>query len=147
MKSENRKGTRRNPIRVLVNCLPPGTPVKRNGHASKGWEMWARNIGDDGVGLQWSRDWAAARCIHCQGTLKRRRKDRSEGCECASPSEKLKKGQTVRLDGLIYTDKGSKPMEGRIQWVRPAKNGRTCEFGVHILSPNHRSFFHTLTAV
>ena len=119
MKSESRKGTRRNPIRVLVNCLPPGTPSRRNGHASKGWEMWARNIGDDGVGLQWSRQWAAARCAHCLGVLSSRKSSR-DVCECKPPQEKLKKGQKVRLDGLVYTEKGSKSMQGRIQWVRPA---------------------------
>ena len=146
MKEKNRRETRRNSIRVLVNCLPPGTPSRHNGHMSKGWEMWARNIGDDGVGLQWTREWAAARCAHCQGTLSSRKSSR-DVCEGNPPNEKLKKGQKVRLDGLIYTEKGSKSMQGRIQWVRPSKNGRTCEFGVHILTPNHRSFFHTLTAI
>ena len=58
MKKSDRRTARRFPIRVLVNCLPPGTPRKRNGHAAHGWEMWAQDLGDDGVGLMWSRDWA-----------------------------------------------------------------------------------------
>jgi hypothetical protein len=148
MKDKDRRVARRSPIRVLVNCLPPGTPSRRNGHPSKGWEMWAQDIADDGVGLQWSSTWATARCAHCQGMLSggSRRIVRDDVCECNPPNEKLKKGQKVRLDGLIYTEKGSKSMQGRIQWVRPAKNGRTCEFGVHITSPNHRRFFKALEA-
>ena len=58
MKKSDRRTARRFPIRVLVNCLPPGTPRKRNGHAAHGWEMWAQDLGDDGVGLQWSSAWA-----------------------------------------------------------------------------------------
>ena len=41
MKSDRRQ-VKRFPIRVLVNCLPPQVPRKRNGHSGHGWEMWAR---------------------------------------------------------------------------------------------------------
>ncbi len=143
MKEKERRVAHRSSIRVLVNCLPPGIPRRRNGHETRGWEMWARDIADDGVGLQWSSQWASARCAHCLGTLSGRH-DNREICECIPPNEKLKKGQMVKLDGLVYTEKGSKPMQGRIQWVRPSKSGKTYEFGVHITSPNHRNFFKAL---
>ena len=38
-------------------------------------------------------------------------------------------------------------MQGVIQWVRPSKDGKTCDFGVSIISPDHRSFFRALKAV
>jgi hypothetical protein len=58
----------------------------------------------------------------------------------------LKKGTAVILDGLVYDDKGAKPMRGLIQWARASKDGRTYEFGVRIISPDHRSYFRALAA-
>lgn len=144
MKSKDRREARRVPIRVLVKCLPPGLPKKRNGHATRGWEMWARNIADDGVGLQWSKEWAVQRCPQCSIGLSLFRKEKNALCLCTPPHNALKKGQNIELDGLIYTEKGSKPMRGRIRWVRPGKKGNTFEIGVHITSPDHRSFFRAL---
>ena len=62
MTSKEHRTSKRSSIKVLVKCLPPGTPVKRNGHVAKGWEMLARDINHDGVGLRWSRRWAEANC-------------------------------------------------------------------------------------
>ncbi|HVO33389.1 MAG TPA: hypothetical protein VMU17_05685 [Elusimicrobiota bacterium] len=146
MNDKDRRDAKRFAIRVLVNCLPPGKPVRRNGHETKGWEMWAKDIADDGVGLEWSRDWALGRCPSCSAPYTGRKADPRAACQCQSPGEVLKKGQQVQLDGLIYTDQGSRPMNGRIQWVRPGRNGKTYEVGVHITSPNHRSFFKALEA-
>ncbi len=144
---KERRVAKRFPIRVLVNCLPPGTPAKRNGHESRGWEMWAKDMADDGVGLQWSRDWATGRCTVCNGAVTGRRAEPRNNCQCQPPGDVLKKGQEVQLDGLIYTDQGSCPMTGRIQWIRPSRSGRTYEVGVFITSPeDHRSFFKALEA-
>jgi hypothetical protein len=144
MTKQDRRGARRFPIRVLVKCLPPGVPRQRNGHSTRGWEMWAQDIADDGVGLQWSKAWAVQRCPSCSIGLALFRKESRRICLCQPPEGSLKKGQKVELDGLIYTEKGSKPMKGRIQWVRPSKKGDTFKIGVHIMSPNHRSFFRAL---
>ena len=140
--SERRQG-KRHSIRVLVNCLPPGTTAKRNGHVVRGWEMWARDLADDGVGLLWNRDWASARCPECFGPIAGKAKPRA-ACECKPPDGILKAGQEVLLDGLVYNDQGSEPMVGRIQWVRPSKSGKTFEAGVHITTPNHRDYFKAL---
>lgn len=143
MKEKERRDVRRVPIKVLVQCLPPGIPAQRNGHPAKGWEMWANNIADDGVGLHWSRQWAVFRCPHClkgKSNLSRGR----EMCLCTPPENFLKKGQEVQLDGLIYTEKGSKPMKGQIRWIRPGRKGNTLDVGVFVTSRDHRSYFRTL---
>ena len=143
MNNKDRRESRRFPIRVLVQCLPPGSSGRRNGNGAMGWEMWARDIADDGVGLVWSRRWAVQRCPHCSEILFPRKKDR-QICLCSSPGAALKPGGQVKLDGLIYSDRGSVPVKGRIQWVRPGKRGATLEVGVRVTSPNHRTFFKAL---
>jgi len=143
MKNSERRRAKRFPIRVLVNCLPPGTPRKRNGHAAHGWEMWAQDLGDDGVGLQWSRDWAN-RSYKFDLRLPDEHPARPNLSE--PPRALLKKGREVVLEGLVYNDKGAKAMRGRIQWARAGKNGRTYEFGVKITSPDRRSYFRALAA-
>ena len=60
------------------------------------------------------------------------------------PSSCLKKGCQILLDGLVYNDRGAKPMKGRIQWAKPGKKGQTCEFGVLITTPDRRSYFRAL---
>ena len=146
MTSKNRRETNRSPIKVLVRCLPPGTPVRRNGHLTKGWEMWAFNIADDGVGLRWSRDWSTLNCPHCV-------KDAGElvpqrgVCLCTPPDKTLKKNQTVTLDELVYTEKGSVPMKAKIRWIRPHQRGKFCDVGVHVTARNHRSLFRVLEDV
>ncbi len=143
--SQERRDTKRVPIRVLVNCLPAKTPRTRNGHETHGWEMWAKDLGDDGVGLEWSLKWSAGRCPHCIESAKFKARERShEVCQCVSPAETLKEGEEILLDGLVYDDNGAQPMTGKIQWVRPDKKGRTVEFGIYVTSPNHRSYFKTL---
>ena len=144
MNQSDQRNAKRSPIRVLVRCLPPGikTP-RRNGHETPGWEMWARNIADDGVGLRWSRQWAERRYLPDFKAMDQRPR-RNTAIE--SPSSYLKKGQEICLDGLVYSEKGSQPMHGRIQWIRAAKKGTTVDFGIHITTPNHRSFFKALEA-
>ncbi|MFA5976512.1 MAG: hypothetical protein WC859_10175 [Elusimicrobiota bacterium] len=137
---QERREARRFPIRVLVRCLPPGTPLKRNGHDVHGWEMWAKDLAADGVGLQWSRRWAFQRCPRCSAGLFPQKK-KQEICLCRSPGQ-LRKGQIVQLDGLVYNEKGSKPMKGRIQWIRPGKT--VYEVGIAITTPHHRSYFRAL---
>ena len=98
MKKSDRRTVSRFPIRVLVNCLPSGTPRKRNGHAAHGWEMWAQDLGDDGVGLQWSRDWANRNYAPDFRDLDERPTRRTE----ADPPRKLlKKGCEIVLQGLV----------------------------------------------
>jgi hypothetical protein len=143
MKESDRRAAKRFPIKVLVNCLPPGMPRKRNGHASQGWEMWAQDLGDDGVRLQWSLEWASRRYIPDFRAMDERPKRRSL---IDPPSPLLKKGSMVVLEGLVYNDKGAKPMKGRIQWAKASKNGRSYEFGVSITSPDRRSYFRALAA-
>ena len=143
MKDSDRRKVSRFPIKVLVNCLPPGMPKKRNGHASHGWEMWAEDLGDDGVGLQWSRDWAKSRYIPDLRAMDERPARKSP---MDPPRALTKKGLEVVLEGLVYNDKGTKTMRGRIQWAKVAKDGRTFEFGVKITSPDRRSYFRALAA-
>ena len=144
MKSSDRRRVKRFPIRVLVNCLPPGTPRKRNGHASQGWEMWARDLGDNGVRLQWSQAWAMRAYIPDFKAMDERPAPRRAGVQ--PPSSFLKKGSQVLLEDLVYGDKGPKSLKGRIQWVKPGKKGQTCEFGVLITTPDRRSYFRALAA-
>ncbi len=143
MKSE-RRIVKRFPIRVLVNCLPPEIPRKRNGHAGHGWEMWARDLGDNGVRLQWSQAWAARDYAPDFRMMDERPAPRKVTVQ--PPSAFLKKGSVVLLDGLVYDERGAKPMRGRVQWVKPGKKGRTCEFGVLITTPDRRSYFRALAA-
>jgi len=139
--THEQRQSKRSSIRVLVHCLPPGVPPKRNGHEMPGWEMWARDIADDGVGLRWSRQWAQRNYVPDFLAMDQRPR-RNPASE--SPSLHLKKGQTIYLDGLVYSEKGSEPMKGRIRWVRATKRGDTVDFGIHITSPNHRAFFKAL---
>src|SRR5579871_2177168 len=126
MKKSDRRRAKRFPIRVLVNCLPPGTARKRNGHAAHGWEMWARDLGDDGVRLQWSQAWAAREYVPDFRVMDERPVPRRVTIQ--PPSSFLKKGSVVLLEDLVYGDRGSKAMKGRIQWVKSGKKGQTCEF-------------------
>jgi hypothetical protein len=144
MKNSDRRTTKRFPIRVLVNCLPPGTPRKRNGHTAHGWEMWAEDLGDDGVGLRWSRDWANRNYAPDFRQMDERWSARRDTAD--PPRALLKKGRQVVLEGLVYNEKGAKPMRGRIQWAKAAKDGRIYEFGVRITSPDRRSYFRALAA-
>jgi len=148
-KDKERRDTRRVPIRVLVNCLPSTVQPKRNGHTPLGWEMWAKNLADDGVGLKWSLAWSAARCPHClkqaaEPTKEPRVPPKEQVYPCVSPAESLKEGEEILLDGLVYDDAGSQPMRGRIQWVRQDKQGRTAEFGIYFTPPEHRDYFLAL---
>ena len=143
MKNRERRTMKRIPIRVLVNCLPPGVPRKRNGHASRGWEMWAQDLGDDGVGLQWSRDWAGRNYIPDMRALDERP---GRPTPIDPPRALLKKGSALIMDGLVYNEKGPKPMRGLVQWARASKDGRTYEFGVRVTSPDRRSYFRALAA-
>ncbi len=143
MKSE-RRVTKRFPIKVLVNCLPPGTPRSRNGHDNHGWEMWARDLGDNGVRLEWSQAWSSRDYSPDFKMMDERASLRKISVQ--PPSAVLKKGSVVLLDGLVYDDEGTKPMRGKIQWVRPGKKGQTCEFGVLVTTPDRRSYFRALAA-
>jgi hypothetical protein len=144
MKNSDRRRAKRFPIRVLVNCLPPGTPHKRNGHVVHGWEMWARDLGDDGVRLRWSQAWASREYIPDFRDMDERPVPRRATIQ--PPSSFLKKGSEVLLEDLVYGDRGSKPLKGRIQWVKAGKKGQTCEFGVLITTPDRRSYFRALAA-
>jgi hypothetical protein len=145
--TKERRITKRYPIRVLVNCLPGDTPIKRNGHANRGWEMWARDLADDGVGLKWSMAWSVGRCPHClEGAAGRGKEKGREICQSISPADKLKQGQDIQLDGLVYDDDGSQPMRGTIRWVRSDKKGKSVEFGVYVTTPEHRDYFKALEA-
>jgi hypothetical protein len=144
MKSSERRVVKRFPIRVLVNCLPPGTARKRNGHAAHGWEMWAKDLGDNGVRLQWSQAWANRQYVPDLRSMDERPAPRKPVIQ--PPASFLKKGSLVLLEDLVYGDKGSKPLKGRIQWAKPGKKGQTCEFGVLITTPDRRSYFRALAA-
>src|SRR5258708_29851236 len=85
-----RRRDKRFPIRVLVNCLPPGTARKRNGHAAQGWEMWAKDLGDNGVRLQWSLAWANRDYAPSMRVMDERPAARKVSAQ--SPSDLLKKG-------------------------------------------------------
>lgn len=143
MKDSDRRRAKRTPIRVLVHCLPPGTPRKRNGHAAHGWEMWAQDLGDDGVGLQWSSAWANRDYAPDFRLLDERPVRPGPG---DPPKALMKKGCTVVLEGLVYNERGAKAMRGRIQWAKAGKDGKTFEFGVKITSPDRRSYFRALAA-
>jgi len=146
-KDQERRISKRSTIQVLVTCLTPSAGKKKRDAAStNGWEMWARDLADDGVGLRWSRSWAVSRSIQATKTLTRRSSD-YPAYDTSSPCKVLKKGMQVKLDGLVYADEGAVPMQGIIQWVRASKDGNTCDFGVAIVSPDHRSFFRALKAI
>ena len=143
MKNSERRRVKRFPIRVLVNCLPPGSGRKRNGHAVHGWEMWAKDLGDNGVRLQWSQAWANRDYTPNFKLMDERPAPRSSA---QAPVSMLKKGSEILLEDLVYGDRGSKPLKGRIQWAKPGKKGQTCEFGVLITTPDRRSYFRALAA-
>jgi hypothetical protein len=145
-KIKEHRRSKRSPIKILVKCLPPGVPVTRNGHVAKGWEMLARDIAHDGVGLRWSLKWAKANCPHCLKGISTLFPER-EVCLCTPPDKALKQGQEVQLDGLIYTEKGSVPMKGRIRWVRPHHKGDIYDVGILVTSRSHRQHFAALESV
>jgi len=106
--------------------------------------MWARDLGDNGVRLQWSEAWAKRDYAPDFRMMDERPVPRKISVQ--SPTSFLKKGSVVLLDGLVYDERGAKPMRGRIQWVRPGKKKHTCEFGVLITTPDRRSYFRALAA-
>jgi|GEM_PF-1744799 len=145
IKESERRISKRATIQVLVTCLTKESKKKKSVD-SEGWEMWARDLADDGVGLRWSRSWAVSRSAHATKTLTRRQSDYPV-FDMASPCKVLHKGMEIKLEGLVYADEGAVPMQGLIQWVRSSKDGNTCDFGVAIISPDHRSFFRALKAI
>ena len=145
-KGREHRNSKRSSIKVLVKCLPPGVPVHRNGHVAKGWEMLARDIAHDGVGLRWSLKWAKANCPHCLKGTSNLFPDH-EVCLCTPPDKVLQQGHKIQLDGLIYTEAGSVPMEGMIRWVRPHHKGDIYDVGILITSPYHREHFRALESI
>ncbi len=145
MSSKNRRTAKRVPIKVLVKCLPAKSPTQRNGHPTRGLDLWVKDIAHDGVGLLWSKQWAYRLCTDCTHYIDPL-SPCPDRCLCNQTSDSLQKGQEVKLDGLVYTDEGSHPVSGRIQWVRPGKKG-DFYVGVQITSPHHRQHFHTLEHV
>lgn len=139
-----RRQDKRFPIRVLVNCLPPGTPRSRNGHASQGWEMWARDLGDNGVRLEWSQAWATRDYAIDLKAMDERPTPRKLSVQL--PTAVLKKGSKILLDGLVYDDNGAKLLRGQVKWAKINKKGQTCEFGVLVTTPERRSYFRALAA-
>jgi hypothetical protein len=148
-KTKEHRNSKRNRITVLVKCLPPNVPVKRNGHVARGWEMLARDIAHDGVGLRWSLKWAKANCPHCLKGQGRSNlfEDAHAVCLCTPPDKVLQPGHQVQLEGLIYTEKGSVPMKGSIRWVRPHHKGDIYDVGIRVTSPAHRQHFAALESV
>jgi|SRR5688572_13588824 hypothetical protein len=144
MKKSERRQAKRFSIKVLVNCLPPGTPRSRNGHAAHGWEMWARDLGDNGVRLEWSQAWASRDYEPDFRMMDERPSPRRVTVQ--SPSAVLKKGSQVLLDGLVYDEKGAKPLRGKVQWAKVGRKGQSCEFGVLVTTPDRRSYFKALAA-
>lgn len=131
MKEKERRDTRRVPIKVLVKC--------------EGWEMWARDIADDGVGLRWSRGWASQKCPHWFDWLGNSHDSfKKPPCRCIQPPNHLQKGRKVTLNGLIYTDQGEQAIQGRVCWVRLGRNEQTFDVGIHVTSPHHRRYFKAL---
>jgi len=147
-KTREHRTSKRFSIQVLVTCIKSSAPkkaaTKKATAMSAGWEMWAKDLGDDGVGLRWSRSWAASRSLLSASTLSRRVTDRSPKHDATTPLSSLRKGEKVHLEGLVYGDEGPVLMDGIVQWVRASKDGNTCDFGVSIVSPDHRSFFRVL---
>lgn len=146
MKTKDRRISKRSPIKVLVKCLPAKTSARR-GRVTKAWKMLARDIGDDGVRLHWSRAWSSLNCPHCLRWTPQKSSDENQLCLCSPPQESLQIGQWVELDGLIYTEQGSPSLRGLIRWIRPDKKGERYDFGVRVTSPRHRDYFRTLEAV
>ena len=128
MSLKERRETHRVPIKVLVKCA--------------GVDMWAEDIAHDGVRLRWSRRLAYRLCPECNHSPYDRLCE-SLSCLCAQRPIEIRKGQQVNLDGLIYTEKGSEPIGGRVQWVRLLKAGGY-HVGVRVTSPYHRRHFKAL---
>jgi len=148
IKGSERRISKRFSIQVLVTCVKQEAKKKTKKSAKAAtppaWEMWAQDLGDDGVGLRWSRSWAASRSLLSASTLSRRASDSSPKFDNTTPLHSLRKGQKVHLEGLVYGDEGPVLMDGIIQWVHPSKDGSACDFGIAIVSPDHRSFFRAL---
>jgi hypothetical protein len=144
MKKSDRRQVKRFPIRVLVNCLPPQIPRKRNGHSGHGWEMWARDLGENGVRLEWSSAWANRDYSPDFRMLDERPLPRKMTVQ--PPSSFLKKGSEVLLDGLVYDERGAKAMRGRVKWTKITRKGQSCQFVVLITTPDRRSYFRALAA-
>jgi hypothetical protein len=144
--TKEQRRARRSSIKVLVKCLPPGVPIRRNGHVSRGWEMTARDIAHDGVGLRWSRRWAERNCPHCLQGRSTLFPD-LEICLCTPPDKVLQPGERIQLDGLIYTENGSVPMSGTVRWVRPHHKGDFYDVGILITTPQHRKHFAALESI
>src|SRR5262245_15763146 len=119
MKNDDRRRVIRFRSRVLANCLPPGRPRKRDGHTMQHWEMWACDMGDDGVRLEWSEAWANRAYIPDFRIMDERPAPRRLAVQ--APVAFLKKGTQVRLEGLVYGDHGPKSMRGRIKWAKGDK--------------------------
>ena len=131
MKDKERRDAKRVPIKVLVKCQDQ--------------EMWARAIADDGVGLRWSRGWASQKCPHWFDWLGDSPNSfKKPPCRCTQPPARFQKGRKVTLNGLIYTDQGEQPIEGRVCWARLCRNESTFDVGIRVTSPFHRRYFKAL---
>lgn len=47
-----------------------------------------------------------------------------------------KVGSKVTLKGLVYTESGSVPLEGRVAWAKPKTDDASFELGLKFLNPN-----------
>jgi hypothetical protein len=128
------------PIGVLVNC---GTAKKDRRARGRAIRMEARNIAHDGVGLRWSRRLAMSLCPKCDHFPSDKACE-NKNCLCGQKMADIRVGQEVNLDDLIYTEKGSEPIMGKVCWIKISRRKDACDVGVRVTSANHRTHFKAL---
>lgn len=127
MKSgKERRRKKRWKVAVLVRCSVPKFPDE-----IFEMEMWAKDVNEKGMQLEWSRGLNAS---HLQ-------KGDSDGRPQSIRFEDLnfEKGDKVKVQDLFYDDEGSPFIEGKILWARKSASNGNWALGVQFSDPKKQS--------
>ncbi len=124
-KTKERRKNKRWRVAVLVRCSLP--------QVSKDvleMEMWARDVNEKGMKLEWTRGLGVNR-------LSAQDKDSKEPLRYEDI--KFAKGTNVLIQDLFYDDEGTPFMEGKIAWVKQSQTTGSWALGLEFVKGERHS--------
>lgn len=122
---KERRKIKRWKVAVLVRCSIP-----KFSHEVFEMEMWAKDVNEKGMKLEWSRGLGIAH-VQKEDEQPSAKAIRFEDIEFA-------KGAKILVQDLFYDDDGSPFMEGKILWARKSANGNWA-LGIQFAESNKQS--------
>jgi len=117
MKTKERRRKKRWQVAVLVRCSLP-----KFKNALFEMEMWAKDVNEKGMKLEWSRGLNVAQ-LHKGGKSTDVQSLRFEDVA-------FEKGENIKIQDLFYDDDGSPFIEGKVSWVRRSNEASVLNLGV-----------------